>query len=168
MCIGINQRNDEVCSSRAELPGCGREAGGGPPDRLLSVLVPREGKKGRHRTLFLLSVSEAFWTQRLAFSSQTGEHPLLGALTPEVPLSPTGHGKGSVTFPECVRSAACVCVCFSGEVSIASTRFSKRGCNPEKRDPQTGLAPRHRPLCGAGPDRWAARPCLLTGAGPSQ
>lgn len=145
--------------------------GGGPPDRLLSVLVPHEGKKGGHGTLFLLSVSKTFWTQRLAFSSQTGEHPLPGALTPEVPVVthwPRKGWRGVSDVPRvCAECSVCACV-FLGTVSIASTRFSKRGCNPEKRDPQTGLAPRRGPLCGAGPDRWAARPCLLTGAGPSQ
>lgn len=84
-------------------------------------------------------MSEAFWTQRLAFSSQTGEHPLLGALTPEVPLSPTGHGKGSVTFPECVRSAACVCVCFSGDSAYSFHEILKAGMQPRKARPTDGV-----------------------------
>lgn len=73
------------CLGVGEKLGNGLLEGGGPPARLLSVLVLGEEEKGGHGILFLLSVSETFGTQRLAFSFQTGQYPLAGALTPEVP-----------------------------------------------------------------------------------
>lgn len=141
------------CPGVGEKMGNRLLAGGGLPTG--SFLSWSLANKGGYGILFLLSVSETVGTQRLAFSSQTGEYPLAGALTPEVAAITHWPRKGLRGISDAPRVCAECSVCaFFGRECLQPPLDSQSGVTTQKSET-------HR--CGVGASPWAT---VWSRAGP--